>query len=148
MEPHQFAAIGVEGADGHPALLGLEASKALCEHLRAAGLIDAHGRVQDSLRLALKAATLTIPDEFADQADQVAAILRDAPPIAATRLQWTKANLTIGKAGVETEERPGAGIPVVLREHDIELPDLLTELQDRNGPVFQSAQITLQPTGA
>ncbi len=191
VEPHQFAAIAVEGADGHAAPLGLDASRALWEHLRAAGHIDVHGRVQDSLRTALKAGTLTIPDEFADQADQVAAILRklagrlevknaderrqvrpreavlqseefkalwdrvkfkttyrvefdnraliaactkalrDAPPIAPTRLQWTRANLTIGKAGVEAAERPGAGMPVTLHEDDIELPDLLTELQDR-----------------
>ena len=191
VEPHQFAAIAVEGAEGHAAPLGLEASTALWEHLRAAGHIDAHGRVQDSLRTALKSGTLTVPEEFADQADRVAAILRklagrlevknaderrqvrprhavlqseefralwerikfkstyrvefdndaliaectkalrDAPDIAFTRLQWTKAHLTIGKAGVEAEERAGAAMPVVLREDDIELPDLITELQDR-----------------
>ena len=191
VEPHQFAAIAVESTDGHAAPLGLAASKAFWGHLWAAGYIDAQGRVQDSLRVALKAGTLTIPDAFADQAAQIAAILRklagrlevknaderrqvrprqavlqseefkalwdrikfkttyrvefdndaliaectralrDAPPIAPTRLQWTKANLMIGKAGVEAAERPGEGMPVALREDDIELPDLLTELQDR-----------------
>ncbi len=191
VEPHQFAAISIADAEGRAVPLGLDASKALWEHLRAAGHIDAHGRVQDSLRSALKAGTLTIPDAFADQADQVAAILRKlagrlevknaderrqvrprqavlqsdefkalwdrvkfkttyrvefdnaaliagctdalraAPPIAPTRLQWTKANLTIGKAGVQAEELAGGGMPVAIREDDIELPDLLTELQDR-----------------
>jgi type III restriction enzyme len=191
VEPHQFAAIVMEGADGRAAPLGIDASKTLWEHFRDAGLIDAHGRVQDSLRTALKTGTLTIPLEFAAQADQVAAILRklagrlevknaderrqvrarqavlqsedfkalwdrvkfkttyrvefdnvaliaecttamrDAPPIAPTRLQWTKANLTIGKAGVEAAELAGEGMPVALREDDIELPDLITELQDR-----------------
>ena len=56
--------------------------------------------------------------------------LRDAPAIPKTRLQWRKADLTIGKAGVEATEREGAQT-VVLNEADIELPDLLTELQDR-----------------
>ena len=56
--------------------------------------------------------------------------LRDAPPIAKTRLQWRKADLAIGKAGVEATEREGAAT-IVLDEAGIELPDLLTELQDR-----------------
>lgn len=56
--------------------------------------------------------------------------LRDAPQIPKTRLQWRKADIAIGKAGVEATEREGAAT-VVLDEADIELPDLLTELQDR-----------------
>jgi type III restriction enzyme len=175
----------------HATPLGLAASEALWDHLRAAGHIDVHGRVQDSLRTALQTGTLTIPVEFADQVDQVAAILRkfagrlevknaderrqvrarqavfqseefkalwdrvkfkttyrvefdnaaliaectlalrDAPQIAPSRLQWTKANLTIGKAGVEAAELAGAGMPVAMHEDDIELPDVITELQDR-----------------
>ena len=190
VEPHQFASIAVAGADGQAAPLGVDASKAIWAHLRQVGYIDAHGKVQDSLRAALKAGTVEIPPEFADQADQVAGILRklagrlevknaderrpvrprqavlqgedfkalwdrvkfkttyrvafdnealiadcttalrEAPHIAFTRLQWTKAGLTIGKAGVQAEELAGATV-VVIREEDIELPDLLTELQDR-----------------
>ena len=45
-------------------------------------------------------------------------------------MQWRKADLAIGKAGVEATESGGAQT-VVLDEADIELPDLLTELQDR-----------------
>lgn len=56
--------------------------------------------------------------------------LRDAPPINKTRLQWRKAGMAIGKAGVEATEKTGADL-VTLNENDIELPDLLTELQDR-----------------
>ena len=56
--------------------------------------------------------------------------MRDAPAIPRTRLQWRKADLAIGKAGVEATEREGAAT-VVLDEADIELPDLLTDLQDR-----------------
>jgi type III restriction enzyme len=56
--------------------------------------------------------------------------LRDAPPIPRARLQWRKADIAIGQAGVEAREREGAAT-VVLDERDVELPDLLTELQDR-----------------
>ena len=56
--------------------------------------------------------------------------LRDAPPIIQTRLQWRKADMAIGKAGVQATEKKGADT-VPLTENDIALPDLLTELQDR-----------------
>ena len=56
--------------------------------------------------------------------------LRDAPPISKSRLQWRKAGLAIGKAGVEAREKEGA-YTETLDEADIELPDLLTDLQDR-----------------
>lgn len=56
--------------------------------------------------------------------------LQKAPPVAGARLQWRKADIAIGKAGVGATERPGAAI-VVLDEGDIGLPDLLTELQNR-----------------
>src|SRR5262249_14220149 len=55
---------------------------------------------------------------------------KDAPPIPKTRLQWRKADIAIGKAGVEATESESA-YPVVLNEADIELPDVLTDLQDR-----------------
>lgn len=54
----------------------------------------------------------------------------NAPPITKTRLQWRKAGMEIGKAGVSTV----AGVtsaPIVIDEHDIILPDLITDLQDR-----------------
>lgn len=56
--------------------------------------------------------------------------LRAAPPLPKTRLQWRKADIAIGKGGVEATERGGAQT-VTLDETDIELPDLLTQLQDR-----------------
>ncbi|KFJ90498.1 hypothetical protein JF55_19240 [Pseudomonas sp. 1-7] len=46
------------------------------------------------------------------------------------RLQWRKADLAIGKSGVEANEKKGA-YTVTLDESDIELPDILTDLQDR-----------------
>jgi len=195
VEQHQFAAIAVTGADGHVAPLGIEQSKALWEHLKAAGHIDAKGKVQDSLKTALKNGTLALPAEFEAQKGQIAEVLRKvsgrldiknaderrqvplrkgndgkaiylsdefkalwdrikhqttyrvqfdnaklvtdciaalqkAPAIAKARLQWRKADIAIGKAGVAATEKAGAAT-VVLDEADIELPDLLTDLQDR-----------------
>ena len=49
VEPHQFAAIAVTAEDGSTAPLGVEQSKALWEHLKAEGYIDAKGKVQDAL---------------------------------------------------------------------------------------------------
>jgi type III restriction enzyme len=61
---------------------------------------------------------------------ECAEALRDCPPISRTRLQWRKADLAIGKAGVEATET-AVSAPTVLEETDIELPDLLTDLQDK-----------------
>lgn len=51
------------------------------------------------------------------------------PAIAKTRVHIRKADLAIGKAGVEATQT-SASAPVTLDEADIELPDLLTYLQD------------------
>lgn len=195
VEQHQFAAIAVTAPDGQTVPLGVDQSKALWEHLKAAGHIDAKGKVQDSLKAALKDGTLALPAEFDAQRNQIAEVLRKvsgrleiknaderkqialrkdkegkaiylsdefkalwdrikhqttyrvqfdnakliadcvaalqkAPAIAKARLQWRKADIAIGKAGVEATEKAGAAT-VVLDEADIELPDVLTDLQDR-----------------
>jgi type III restriction enzyme len=190
VETHQFAAVTVTATDGTAAPLGVDQSKALWDHLKEHGYIDARGKVQDTLRAALKADEVKLPQSFEPLAGQITQILRklagrleiknaderrqvrprqavlhspefkelwdrikhkttyrvefdneklvescikalrDAPPIPKTRLQWRKADLAIGKAGVDATERQGAQT-VVLDEADIELPDLLTQLQDR-----------------
>ena len=190
VEAHQFATIPVVGTDGQTTVLGSEASKNLWEYLKAGGYIDAAGRVQDTLREALKDDTLSVPEEFAGQHEEIAKVLRkfagrltiknaderrpirprravlqspefqalwdrikhkttyrvefdnetlitrciqelgNAPLISKPRLQWRTADIAIGQAGVEATERT-ASAPVTLDETDIELPDVLTELQDR-----------------
>ncbi len=52
------------------------------------------------------------------------------PPIKKTRVQIRKADLAIGRGGVSSEETAAAA-PITLDETDIELPDLLTDLQDK-----------------
>lgn len=189
LEAHHFVAVKVTSESGEMTPLGLEKSKALWEHLRSAGYIDARGKVQESLKQALANGHIELPDEFRPHHAQIADIiakvagrleiknaderrqvrprqailhspkfkalwdrirgkttyrvdfdneklveacikaLRDAPPLPKTRLQWRKADIAIGKGGVEATERDGAQT-VVLDETDIELPDLLTQLQD------------------
>ena len=191
VEQHQFAAIAVTGADGQTVPLGVDQSKVLWEHLYASGHIDAKGKVEDSLKAALKDGTLALSAEFdaqrsqivealrkvsgrleiknADErrqvplrksvylspafkelwdrikhrtayrvqfdnaklvADCIAALQSAESKISKARLQWRKADIAIGKAGVEATEKAGSAT-VVLDEADIELPDLLTDLQDR-----------------
>jgi len=190
VEKHQFAAIPVTDAAGKTKPLGVEQSEAIWSHLKDAGLVDAKGKVQDSLKKALKDGTLTLPESLAEHLPQVKEMLRKlagrldiknaderkqiktreavlhsaefkalwdrikhkttyrvqfdneglvktcteaiqaAPPITKTRLQWRKADLSIGKGGVDAKETV-VSAPVVIDENDIELPDLLTELQDR-----------------
>ena len=65
-----------------------------------------------------------------DLLKKCAAALRNAPAIPKTRLQWRKADIAMGRAGVEAIETSGVA-PMALDEADVELPDVLTELQDR-----------------
>lgn len=195
VEYHQFSSIAVVTPDGQTIPLGVEKSKALWEYLKAAGYLDAKGKVQDSLKEALKEGSLVLPAGFDAQKGKIVEILRKvsgrldiknaderkqvqlrkgkggkeiylsdefkalwdrikhktsyrvqfdnvklitdcisalqkAPAIAKARLQWRKADIAIGKAGVHATEKAGAAT-VLLDETDIELPDLLTDLQDR-----------------
>jgi type III restriction enzyme len=190
VEAHQFAGIAVTDAEGKTSPLGFEKSNSLWEYLNAQGYIDSKGKVQDSLKKALKDGTLTVPETFSAQLPQIKEVLRklsgkleiknaderiqvrtrqailhseefkalwnrikhkttyrvsfdneklieqcieairNAPPIAATRLQWRKADLSIGRSGVEANLMQES-MPVYLAEYDVPLPDLLTDLQDK-----------------
>jgi len=190
VEKHQFAAIPVTDAAGRTTALGVPQSEAIWNHLKEAGYVDAKGKVQDSLRNALKAGTLQLPEPFLAQLPQVKEVLRklagkldiknaderksirtrqavlhseefqalwnrikhkttyrvqfdneklvtecakaigECPPITKTRVQIRKADLAIGRGGVSSEETAVAA-PIIIDEIDIELPDLLTDLQDK-----------------
>jgi len=190
VERHQFAALAMAGTDGQMQMLGVEKSKKLWTALKVAGYIDARGKVQDTLRTALKENTLILPEAFQAQLPQVKELLRKlagklevknaderrtirtreavlhsaefqalwdrikhqttyrvqfdnenliatcaraiemAPAVSKTRVQIRKADLAIGRGGVLTEETASSA-PIVLEEHDIDLPDVLTDLQDK-----------------
>ena len=56
--------------------------------------------------------------------------IRDCPPITKTRAQFRKADIGIGKGGVTTDETSASGFTTI-HENDIELPDIITDLQDK-----------------
>ena len=62
--------------------------------------------------------------------ERCAAALHEAPPIPSSTLKWNTGNLRIEQGGVQGE-RPRTGAPAPVRNRVVELPDLLTELQDR-----------------
>ncbi len=190
VEKHQFANLGVTAEDGTTQPLGIEKSGEVWDFLKENGFVDSRGKVQDSLRTALKENTLEIPKEFNEQEAGIKEILRklagkldiknadervtirtrqavlegdgfkalwdrikhkttyrvefdnekliencarailDGPPITKTRAQFRLAEIAIGKGGVEANETSTSGFTSI-NETDIELPDLLTGLQDK-----------------
>ncbi len=81
-----------------------------------------------------------------DLIEQCIKALEDAPPISKTRLQWRKADIAIGQSGVEATE-VAVDTPSVLEEADIEIPDVLTELQDRTQLTRRSIHRILTSSG-
>ncbi len=75
VESHQFAPLSVVGADGQPKPMGVDLSKQLWEHLKTAGLIDARGKVLDTLRKALKEDTLVLPEAFTSARKSIVTLL-------------------------------------------------------------------------
>ncbi len=65
--------------------------------------------------------------------------LRDAPIVPRTRLQWQTAGVEIGEGGVETMLREETH-QMSLENGAVELPDLLTELQNRTQLTRRSIQ--------
>jgi type III restriction enzyme len=76
VEPHHFAVVSVVEASGVDSPLGFEKSQAVFDHLKAEGYIDKKGKVQDSLRVAIKEESLKLPAEFMQQRPQIMAILK------------------------------------------------------------------------
>lgn len=190
VEKHQFATLPLTDDRGRVIPLGVEKSEIIWNHLKEIGYIDSRGRVQDSLRKALKDKSVVLPHEFADHVEEINEILRklagkldiknadkrkriptreailesqefkelwerikykttyrvnfdneklirdsakailEGPPITKTRAQFRLADVAIGKGGVEVKETSASGFTTI-NERDIELPDLLTDLQDK-----------------
>jgi type III restriction enzyme len=61
---------------------------------------------------------------------ECAKAIGECPPITKTRVQIRKADLAIGRGGVSADETAAAA-PISIEETDIDLPDLLTDLQDK-----------------
>lgn len=72
--------------------------------------------------------------------------LQEAPAVTRTRMVFRKADLVIGKGGVETKETASSG-PIAIDEKDIELPDVVTDLQDRTQLTRRSIVRILRESG-
>jgi type III restriction enzyme len=206
VEKHQFASIPVTDETGQTTALGVEKSEAIWTHLKDAGHVDVKGKVQDTLRQALKDGTLQFPEQFQAQMPQIIEVLRKlagkldiknaderrpikarqailhgeefkalwdrikhkttyrvqfdnekllkdcaeairkSPQITKTRVQIRIADLAIGRGGVLSEETRVAA-PIIIDETDIELPDLLTDLQDKTQLTRRSIAKILAASG-
>ncbi len=69
VEAHSFANIPVRQADGSLGHFGVERSEEVFEYLIEKDYLDSRGRVQDSLRVALKEGTLELPEGVAEKED-------------------------------------------------------------------------------
>jgi len=76
VEKHQFATIVTTDENGIVKPLGVEKSEQLWKFLKDSEFLDNKGKVQDSLRTALKNNTLSLPYEYADQATAIKDVLR------------------------------------------------------------------------
>lgn len=76
VEKHQFATISVVNPDGSTGMLGFEESAAIFDHLKAEGFVDNKGKVQDTLRTALKDGTLALPVALAAHLGAVRDVLK------------------------------------------------------------------------
>ncbi|SDU30048.1 type III restriction-modification system endonuclease [Pseudomonas yamanorum] len=64
VESHQFATVLIVNEQGEAAPLGVEQSDKIWRFLKAEGFVDAKGKVQDSLRTALKDGSFKLPEEL------------------------------------------------------------------------------------
>ena len=203
VEPHQFATIQTLNDQGEVAPLGVEQSEKIWEFLKTQQFVDAKGKVQDTLRAALKDGSFELPEDIKqelvkdhgeEQADIIASdiqgvlrklagkldiknaddrkiiktreavlesddfcllwerikykttyrvefdnlklindcadAIKNCPPITKTRAQFRKADIAIGKGGVDAKETSASGFTSI-HENDIDLPDIITDLQDK-----------------
>lgn len=76
VEKHLFANIVIETADHKQVFLGAQSSENLWEQLFNARYIDKNGKVQDTLRTAIKDNKVDIPEELQDYTGQITATLK------------------------------------------------------------------------
>jgi len=76
VEKHQFATIPIAKSDGSPGMLGFDESNDIFNHLRAQGFVDAKGKVQDALRVALKDGTFALPGALSAHLASVRDVLK------------------------------------------------------------------------
>ena len=203
IEAHQFAAVQIFNERGEAVPLGVERSEKIWRLLKDRQFVDAAGKVQDSLRIALRDKDFKLPEEIRrelmkdhgeEDAERIASDIQDIlrksagklgignaddrriirtrqavlesddfrrlwerikykttyrvefdnvklisdcaeairglPPITKTRARFRKADIAIGREGVEAEET-GASAYTIIHDDELVLPDIITDLQDK-----------------
>ena len=203
IEAHRFAAVQIFNERGEAVPLGVERSEKIWRLLKDRQFVDAAGKVQDSLRIALRDKDFKLPEEIRrelmkdhgeEDAERIASdiqnilcksagklgirnaddrriirtrqavlesddfrllwerikykttyrvefdnvklisdcaeAIRGLPPITKTRARFRKADIAIGREGVEAEET-GSSAYTIIHDDDLVLPDIITDLQDK-----------------
>lgn len=73
---HLFANIVIQDEDGNDKFLGADKSEEIHKHLLEKNYIDQRDKVTDSLKVALKADDVELPEECADYVEQIVASLK------------------------------------------------------------------------
>jgi type III restriction enzyme len=76
IEKHSFANIALSDEEEEDSYLGLERSERLWRHLRQMRYIDDQGRIQESLKIALKADAVTLPEGYEALTERILSILK------------------------------------------------------------------------
>lgn len=76
IEEHSFASLVVLDEEGEESYLGIEHSESLWKHFKEQNYIDAKGKVQDSLKMHLKANSVNIPDGYEVVTPQIISLLK------------------------------------------------------------------------
>ncbi|MEX2345299.1 MAG: DEAD/DEAH box helicase family protein [Balneolaceae bacterium] len=76
VEPHSFAGIPILDAEGETRSLGVDLSEKVWNHLLDEEYINEKGKIQDKLRLDIKADVVNLPEDVADQKSQITSLLR------------------------------------------------------------------------
>jgi len=72
--------------------------------------------------------------------------VQHCPPVSKTSVRVRKADISIGRGGVVSQETSATG-PMAVEESDIQLPDILTELQDKTQLTRRSLVQILKDSG-
>jgi type III restriction enzyme len=104
VEKHLFANVQVLGDDGTTSHLGTEASAELFNHLMGLGYVDAKGKVQDSLRIALKNKIVDLPETYSQQKPQIVNVLKKVAGKLNVNDADKRAKISVKRAVLESEE--------------------------------------------
>ena len=76
VEKHLFANIVISANGDETRYLGVKRSGNVWDHLQTTGYVDSKGKIQDSLRRALKAGQIDLPEDVREYSDQITTVLR------------------------------------------------------------------------